>query len=252
MVTGQAFFISARSEFSQMPSDELLARQVDDAGPALIHLQHHPFGREHGDRVAGALQQGSIALELLAFFFGLFAGRVVGANQQVADDALFDVTERGDRHDGGEPAAVLAKIGQLVDVLETVRSLERQRLEPRSNVRPELGRERPRARDELLGIGDVRRGYLVDDLGGPIAEHSFGAHVEDLDHAAGVGGDAGEVGAVEDRPLEDAGLEEGRGPSAVQPRIGGAVGRQHPGLGGARGAKTFGVRTLWSVCRSRR
>ena len=57
-------------------------------------------------------------------------------------------------------------------------------------------------------VGQVCGGDLVDDFGGGVAEHAFGADVEDLDDAVGVGGDGGEVGAVEDGALEGAGFEK--------------------------------------------
>ena len=49
---------------------------------------------------------------------------------------------------------------------------------------------------------------LVHHLGGGVAEHPLGADVEDLDDALGVGGDAREVGAVENRALQRARLEQ--------------------------------------------
>jgi hypothetical protein len=55
------------------------------------------------------------------------------------------------------------------------------------------------ARDHLLRIRDVGRRDLVHHLGGRVAQHALGADVEDLDDALRVGGDAREVGAVEDR-----------------------------------------------------
>src|ERR1700690_1575169 len=50
---------------------------------------------------------------------------------------------------------------------------------------------------------------LVHYLGGRVAQHPLGADVENLDNALRVGGDAGEVGAVEDRALQGPGLELG-------------------------------------------
>ena len=64
------------------------------------------------------------------------------------------------------------------------------------------------AGDDFLGIGDVGGGDLVHHLGRGVAQHALGADVEDLDDALGVGGDAGEVGAVEDRALQGARLEQ--------------------------------------------
>ncbi len=51
--------------------------------------------------------------------FRLLARGVVGADQQVADDGVLIVAQGRDRHDRREAAAVLADVGQLVDVLDT-------------------------------------------------------------------------------------------------------------------------------------
>ena len=104
----------------------------------------------------------------------------------------------------GNAAAVLADVGQLVDVFDPVRGLEDQRFESGRDRRPELGAQRLGARDELLRIGHVGRRDLVHHFGGGVAEHPLGADVEDLDDALRVGRDAREVGAVEDRPLQRA------------------------------------------------
>src|SRR5258706_14930145 len=49
---------------------------------------------------------------------------------------------------------------------------------------------------------------LFSTFGGRIAKHPLGADVEDLNDAHRVGGDAREVGAVEDRTLQGPGLEQ--------------------------------------------
>ena len=79
---------------------------------------------------------------------------------------------------------------------------------PGRDRRPELDAQRLGARDHFLRIGDVGRRDLVHHLGGRVAEHPLGADVEDLDDALGVGGDAREVGAVEDRALQGAGFQQ--------------------------------------------
>ena len=61
----------------------------------------------------------------------------------------------------------------------------------------------------FLRIGDVGWRELVHHFGRRVAEHPLGADVEDLDDALRVGGDAGEVGAVEDRALQGPRLEHG-------------------------------------------
>jgi hypothetical protein len=65
------------------------------------------------------------------------------------------------------------------------------------------------AGDQFLGIGNVGGGDGVDHFRGRIAQHPLGPDVEDLDHALGVGGDAGEIGAVENRALQGPRLEQG-------------------------------------------
>jgi len=64
-----------------------------------------------------------------ALFLDLLARRVVGADQQVADDGVGLVAQRRHGHDGGEAAAVLSDVRELVDVLDAARRLEDQRLE---------------------------------------------------------------------------------------------------------------------------
>ena len=72
----------------------------------------------------------------------------------------------------------------------------------------ELGAQRLGARDHFLRIGNVGRGDLVHHVGGRVAQHALGADVEDLDDALRVGGDAREVGAVENRVLQGPRLEQ--------------------------------------------
>jgi hypothetical protein len=48
----------------------------------------------------------------------LLAHRIVGADQKIADDVAVVVAQCGDRHDGRKAAAVLADIGQFVDVFQ--------------------------------------------------------------------------------------------------------------------------------------
>ena len=71
-----------------------------------------------------------------------------------------------------------------------------------------LDAQRLGARDHFLRIGNVGRRDLVHHFGGRVAQHPLGADVEDLDDALRVGGDAREVGAVEDRALQRARLEQ--------------------------------------------
>ena len=70
--------------------------------------------------------------------FRLLARGVVGADQQIADDGVLCVAQRRDGHHRREPAAILADIGQLVDILDPARGLEHQGLEARRDRGSEL------------------------------------------------------------------------------------------------------------------
>ena len=72
------------------------------------------------------------AMALLQFQLDLLAHGIVGADQQVADDVAVIVAQRRDRHDGRKAAAILADVGQFVDVLDAARRLEGQGLEARA------------------------------------------------------------------------------------------------------------------------
>ena len=194
-------------------------------------VAQHPLGADVED-LDDALRVGGDAREVGAVedralqgprleqrLFRLLAGGVVGADQQVADDGVLRVAQRRDRHDRREPAAVLADVGQLVDVLDPARGLEHQRLEARRDRGAELDAQRLGARDHFLRIGNVGRRDLVHHLGGRVAQHALGADVEDLDDALRVGGDAREVGAVEDRALQGSRREQGVGVPNVQLHI---------------------------------
>ena len=141
-------------------------------------------------------------------FFRLLARGIVGADQQIADDGVLRVAQRRDRYDRREAAAVLADVGQLVDVFDPARGLEDQRFEARRDRGSEFDAQRLGARDHFLRIGNIGRRDLVHHFGGRVAQHPLGADVEDLDDALRVGGDAGEIGAVENRALQGAGLED--------------------------------------------
>ena len=135
-------------------------------------------------------------------FFRLLARRVVGADEEIADDGVLLVAQRRDRHHRGEPAPVLAEVGELVVVLDPVRRLEHEGLETGRNRRGELHAQRRGARDDFIGVGNVGRREPVHHVGGGVAQHPLGADVEDLDDALSVGGDAREAGAAEDGSLQ--------------------------------------------------
>ena len=89
--------------------------------------------------------------------FRLLAGGIVGANQEVADDGVLCVAQGRDGHDRRKPAAILADVGQLVDVLDPARGLEHQRFESWRDMRAELQAERGGARHHLLAGPKCRR-----------------------------------------------------------------------------------------------
>ena len=153
-------------------------------------------------------------------FFRLLASGVVGADQQIADDGIVCVAQCRDRDHGRKPAAVFADIGQLIDVFDAARGLEDQRLKAGGNRGSELQAQRFGAGDHFLRIGNVGRGDLVHHLLGRVPQHALSADVEDLDYALRVGGDAGEIGAVEDRALQSPGIEQRLCACDVRVRIG--------------------------------
>ena len=63
------------------------------------------------------------------------------------------------------------------------------------------------AGDYFLRIRDIGRSDLVHHIGGGVAKHALRAHVEDLYDAFRVGGNAGEIRAIENRALQSAGLD---------------------------------------------
>ncbi len=125
----------------------------------------------------------------LGFFF-LLARRVVGADQQVTDDGFVAVAQRRDRDHGRQTTAVLADVGQFVNVFDPARRFEHQCFEAWRDGCIEFVAEGRRTGDQLGRVGDVGRGDLVDHIFGLIAEHALGADVENLDDAVLIGGDA--------------------------------------------------------------
>src|ERR1700680_3968071 len=101
----------------------------------------------------------------------MLAGGVVGANQQIADDGILGVAQCRDRHYRWESAAVLADVGELVDVFNPTRSLEYQRLKAWSNRRFKFDAQRFGARDHFLRIGNISRRDLVHDFWGRGSQH---------------------------------------------------------------------------------
>src|SRR5674476_1068468 len=64
------------------------------------------------------------------------------------------------------------------------------------------------ASSAFLRIGDLGWRDFVHHLQRRIAQHALSADVKNLDHAVGVGGDAGEISAVENGLLQGAGFEQ--------------------------------------------
>src|SRR5205807_1650851 len=97
-----------------------------------------------------------------------------------------------------------ADVSQFINVLNSARSLEDQRLEAGRNRSGELTAQSDRARDHFLRVGNISGGDFVKHVRRVVAEHALGADIKDLDDAAFVGGDAGKVGAVENCGLQSA------------------------------------------------
>ena len=169
----------------------------------------HPLGADVED-LNDTLCVGGDAREVGAVEDGALQGTrlELGANEQIADDGILRVTQRLDRHHRRESGAILADVGQLVDVLDTARGLEHQGLETRRDRSSELDAQRRGACDQLLRIGNVGGRDLVHHFGSRVAKHPLGTDIEDLDDALGVGGDAREVGAVEDGALQGTRLKQ--------------------------------------------
>ena len=92
------------------------------------------------ERVIELLIAQALVRPLLLGLDGLARG-IVGADQQVADDRLIGVAQGGHRDDGGQSAAVLADIGQFIDIFDATRRLENQGFEPRSDGGFQFGTE---------------------------------------------------------------------------------------------------------------
>src|SRR4029078_574723 len=94
-------------------------------------------------------------IELRPFVLDLLARRIVGTDQQVADDDVLWVAQRRDGYHRREPAPVLAELRQRVDVLDSTCSLEDQSFEPRRNRGGGLEAQRRGARDPLLASSEL-------------------------------------------------------------------------------------------------
>ena len=101
-------------------SGQLFRLLVDVGDDAARIGGHHRIDVGFDQRARVEMLVAQPLVELHALFFHLLARGVVGADQQVADDpAIIDVSQRGNRHDGREPAAVFADVRQLVNVFDS-------------------------------------------------------------------------------------------------------------------------------------
>ena len=175
---GEVVFERGADEFIAGAAGErfhLLIDVGDDTGGVGGH-QSVDVG--FNERAGVELLVAQALIELLLLGFDLFARCVVGANQQVADDAAGVVAQSGDGYHSGKAAPVFADIGQLVDILDATRSFENERLEAGCDRCCEFETQRLGAGDYFAGIGNVGGGDLVDNLGGRVAEHALSADVE--------------------------------------------------------------------------
>jgi hypothetical protein len=106
------------------------------------------------------------------------------------------VTQRRDRDDRRKAAAVLADIGQFVDVFDPAEALKVNASKPGAIGSCQLEAQGQCPRLHFLRIMDVARVDLVHDLAGVIAQHALGADIEQLDDAFLVGGDDRKLGLV--------------------------------------------------------
>ena len=142
----------------------------------------------------GALQRASFEQR----FFSLLAGSVISADHQVTDNGVLIVAQGGDRNDRREAAAILADVGQFVDILNTARGFEDQGLEAGRNGGFQFNAQGFGARNQFLGVGNIGRCDFIHHIRSRVAQHALRTDIEDLDDTLLVSGDTGKVGAVED------------------------------------------------------
>ena len=185
--------------------EKVLARHANQFVPGAAGKRHHLFvdvGNDalrirHHQRVDVRFDQRACVKLLVAQTmiqqglggFLLLTRGVIGADQQISDDGFCAVAQRGHRHHCREAAAILANIGQLIDIFYPARGLEYQCLDARCDRCIELKTQDGCARDQLCRGGDIGRCDSVDHVFGQITEHAFGADVEDLDDAFFIGSD---------------------------------------------------------------
>ena len=96
----------------------------------------------------------------------------------------------------------------LIGTDNTARCLEDQGLKTGRNRGSKLEAQCFSSGDNFLRIGNVGRGNFVHHVGGRVAQHPFGADVENLNDPLGISGDTRKVGAVENRALQRPRLEQ--------------------------------------------
>jgi len=126
-------------------------------------------------RAVGLLRRGH---RLLEFLLDLLADRVVGADQQIADESVMVVAQCRYRHNGRKPAAILADDGRLVDVFDPARSLESQSLEAGCNGGGEFAAQCLRACHHFLWVMHLAWADPVHDLGRAVAQQVLGTRIE--------------------------------------------------------------------------
>jgi len=223
-------------------ADDFLGLVTLNALRAFIPAFHAAFLVEHDDRaIRHAFDH---ELEALLgpqpLVFGVFSHRVVGRDEQIADDRTAIGAQRGDRNDGRQTAFVLTDVSQLVNVLDSPRRLEHKRLEARRDLDRILLAECGGPQAQFERVGDIGRGNLVDDIGGSEPQHQLGAGIEQLNNPHFVGGDDGEIGAVQYGLLQRAGfhnqlVDADFGEADLAGIVGGSCGSGDIGVHGSLG-----------------
>ena len=158
-------------------TDQFVARACSERLHMLVHVgddaarvgghQRADVRFNQGTRVELLIAHGLINQHSLGF--RLLPRRVVGADQQVADDSVLRVAQSRDGYHRREPAAVRADIGQLVNIFDPARGFEHQGLKAGRDRGSEFDAERFSAGDHFLRIGDLGRGDRVHHFGGGVA-----------------------------------------------------------------------------------
>lgn len=117
----------------------------------------------------------------------MLARGIVGTNQQIADNLFVGVPQGRHRHHSEKAAAVLAHVGQLVNVLYAPGGLEYEGFEPGRDRLPQFPAQGLGAGDKFLRIRDVGRRDSVNHIRSGKAQHVLRTHIEDLNDALFIG-----------------------------------------------------------------